>query len=793
MGKICAAGMLVLTLLLGSSVDCVAQELAISGVVDDNYGVLLAVQVTLRMPDGASRTTLTNDRGEYRFENLVAGAYEVFVARAGFTTATQALSLATRDRVINLTLTIAGLVTSIDVVDVAGKTTASRMDVPNREIPSQVSVVSAATLEEQGVNDLAAALENVSGVITQVQYGVYEWYTIGGVTQQSGNDFLFVDGMTLTGNRSNTQLDNVEQIEVFKGPNAVLYGGAGASQGGMVNIVRKKPQAARATNVLYRAGRWGLQQGGGGTTGQVFSLPRVLYRVDTSIATTDGWRDAGSTRFNVTPALTWLMSDQMRVTFNESLTRDRYKLDGGVPTTLLATGFPLDRRLNPPGDFQLSRDWQNQIVFTTSLPKRLQFRNAFFSRRNGDQYLDAETLAYSAATNVLTRGELYFQHNRRPLQNQSDVLGDASWRGMRHRFMVGYDYGDQYNFTNRTGNGPGTSNSLAIPLPSINIADFLKPGFVDPAPIYTTFPRTRVDYNDAKVQAAYWQDQIDLSSRLRVNVAGRYDDYRRTAHNDTYDNDAFVSAGPETSRHQTNYSYRAGAVFSATEHHWLYASTATTFQPVFTIPADGKELEPTRSRSFEIGHKFQARRGQLTATTAFRRILNYNILIPLGANLFEQAGRSSSRVLDADLEGSLGHGVRAVASYGFVDPQFDDFKASATAVNLAGNELPQAPRHTARAWATKSIDLGSRSSVTASLGGRYVAHYFTNSANTIVLPSRLTFDGAVGFRRQAWDVTLNLINLTNVETYYVSQINSGTQLYPGPPFNASVTVRYRLR
>jgi len=36
------------------------------------------------------------------------------------------------------------------------------------------------------------------------------------------------------------------------------------------------------------------------------------------------------------------------------------------------------------------------------------------------------------------------------------------------------------------------------------------------------------------------------------------------------------------------------------------------------------------------------------------------------------------------------------------------------------------------------------------------------------------------------------MNLTNLQTYYVSQINGGNQLYPGPPFNASVTLRYRL-
>jgi len=780
--------------LLVGTLECTAQQLSISGTVDDTYGVVAGASVTLRAPAGATQKTTSDAEGRYTFGSLIPGSYEISVAREGFATATRLLSLTTESRTVDLTLTLAGIVTSVDVIDVSGQSTGARMEVTDREIPNQISVVSQATLREQGIDDLAAALENVSGVITQVQYGVYEWYTIGGITQQSGNDFLFVDGMTRTGNRSNTLLNNVERIEVFKGPSAVLYGGAGASQGGMVNIIRKKPQATRANEGQYKVGRWGLQLANVGTAGQVFDLPRLLYRVDAAFAHTDGWRQSGSRRFNVTPALTWLPSDQMRITFNESFTRDRYRLDAGVPATLLAQPwFPLDRRLNPPGDFQATRDWQNQIMLNANIRNRLQFRNSFFSNIKRDQYLDAESMSYNPATNILSRSVLYYQHNRRPIQNQSDLLGDYTLFGLRHRFMVGYNYERHYNYSNRVGTAAGLNNSAAaLPIPSINVADFLSADFLDHAPLYRSFPRTRVDHSTNRIHAGSWQDQIDLTSRLRVNLGGRYDDWKRRTRNDTYDNDQFVSEGPTTGRHQTNYSYRYGAVYSLTANHSLYTSTSTTFQPVNTIPADGKEFEPTRSRSVEVGHKFQALRGRLSATTAVRRILNYNILIPLGGNLFEQAGKSHSNIADFDLEGSLGRGYRAVASFGFADPIYDDFKSSATGANLRGNRLPHAPRQTARVWGTKSVQVGERSTVTMSLGGRYVSEYFTNSANTITLPSRLTFEGAVGFRRLAWDVVVNVMNLTNKERYFVSQINGGNQLYPGPPFNASVTIGYRF-
>src|SRR6185295_6091076 len=206
-----------------------------------------------------SKTT-TDGRGQYRFDGLRPGAYEIGASRQGFAPATRSLTLTGQPRTVDITLLVAGGATSIDVNDVAGRATASGMEVPNREIPSYTVSVPERVLREQGINDLPHALENVSGVMTQVQYGVYEWYTVSGITQQSGNDFLYVDGMTLTGNRTMTQINNVEEIQVYKGPNSILYGGSGAGQGGMVNLIRKKPQAHPTSDIQWRMGPWQLQE-----------------------------------------------------------------------------------------------------------------------------------------------------------------------------------------------------------------------------------------------------------------------------------------------------------------------------------------------------------------------------------------------------------------------------------------------------------------------------------------------------------------------------------------------------
>ena len=775
---------------LSASAVSFGQQLSISGTVTDAGGVVPEAAASLIAPGGKTLKAATDAKGEYKFENLAAGPYQLSISRAGFETATRNFTLSGEARTVDVNLAVAGVASSVDVIDVGGKSTLTRMDVPDREIPSQVSVISQQTIKEQGIIDLASALANASGVTTQVQYGVYEWYTIGGFTQQSGNDFLYVDGMTMTGNRSNTLLNNIEEVQVMKGPNAVLYGGAGASQGGMVNVVRKKPQGIRAQDVLYRAGQWGQQYVAGGSAGQVFGLQRLLYRADAAFYRADGWRDTGSTRANVSPTLTWLITDRMRITGTQTFLRDRYTLDGGVPANLLAVkNFPLDRKVNPAGDFQLTRDWQTQLVFNANITNRLQLRNSFFKQKKTDQYLDAETLSYSPATDLLSRTYLYFQHNRRPVQDQTDIMGDYTVFGMRHRFLVGYDYQDQYNFSNRTGVAPNTSTALGIPIPSIPVASFIAGTFVDTTPNYSMFPRTRVDYSTNAYNSFAWQDQIDLTRRLKINVAGRYDDYQRRGRNDVYDNDVFVSQPLDSARHQTNYSYRAGAVYEFNESNVAYFGTATSFAPVTTIPLDGSELLPIKGRSYEIGHKFVGFNRGLIINTGLRKIERFNDLITISTGVFTQAGKAESKVLDFDVEGNLSHGIRATANYGFADARFD--RVDSPAANL-DKRLANAPRHSARVWLTKSWRAGETTKLTTSLGARYINAYFTNATNTVSIPSQFTMSGAVGVARRNWEATVNVENLTNKQRYFVSQINGGNQLYPGAPINAFVTLRYRF-
>ncbi len=746
------------------------QTLTLHGRIGDETGAgLPQARATLRSP--ASRwTTDAGDDGRYRFEGLPPGPYVLEVTKQGFAPRTLEVTLR-ESRELDVTLALAAVNTTLVVEDVAGKTTASRMSVPITDLPAQVSSVSRATLQEQGVNNMVDALRNVSGVSAMRWYGMYEYYTVRGFHIA---DVVLVDGMRLEGNRINTQLNNVEQVDVLKGPSSMLYGGQALS--GAINVIRKKPQAIPAADLQYRAGRFGAHQAGGGVTGTVLGIDRLLYRVDASFDTTDDWRGAGARRVNLSPTLTWLVTGRHRVTVHQAVNRDRFDTDAGIPVGVLAIrGFNLATRFNTPQDFGLVKDSQTHVLYNANLTNGWELRNSFFYRYTNDQYYSAETLTFRPALNQVDRQFLYFKHHRRPVLNQADVVGQFRQWGMKHTFLAGYEYQDFYNFTHR-------SASRSVSIPPIPLATLLE--------TYTPvsgFPISRVDYFTNRVNAFFWQDQIALASRLKLNVGGRLDGYRRIARNDPWANGLPASRGPELRRRQEAFTYRAGPVFSLTETQQLYASVSTSFQPVTQIPADGRELEPENGRGLEIGHRWQGWGGRLRSSLALYHLVRRNVLIARPNQEFDQAGRQSARGVDFDLEGDLGRGLRVVANYGYTLPRFDRFFISNGAVDLSGFRPRFTQRHAANAWVTRNWRAGAF----ASAGMRYLSSMFTNNSNTVRLGGFTVFSGAAGLRRSAWEWSINAENLLGRSRYFIAGIYDN-QIYPGGPVNVFTTIRYRF-
>ena len=745
-----------------------AQTASISGTVTDTQAALPGVAVTLRSDAIAARSTTTDEKGAFLFERIATGSYDLTFAREGFEGVTRMIFITTGSAVVDIALHPGAMFTKVDVTDVAGKATASRMDIPDRELPVQVSSISDEVLREQGTNDLVNALKNASGVSARRFYGIYEYYTVRGFSQ---SEVQLVDGMKLEGNRINTQLNNVEQVEVLKGPSSILYGGQALS--GAINIIRKKPQGAKAYDFFYRGGRWNLQQVGGGATGPI--TDRLLYRVDTSYEHNSAWRGAGADRFNLSPSVTWLINDGNRVTVHESVNRDDFKGDGGIPLSVASIpNFDLGTRFSTTSDFSHVRDSQTVVLFNSNISPSWQFRDGFFYRWTNDQYFVTEGLSYDPAANQVDRYALYFQHHRRPVLNQADVVGRLRFLGMRHTILMGYEF---QNFATHTDRTPDGGDFFPEPVT-------LSP-YHDPQGPITEFPIVQVDYATNRIHALYWQDQISVTEKLKANIGGRFDDYTRIRRSDPWANGAPTSQGAETRLEQTAYTYRAGLVYLLPASQQIYASSSSSFQPVTVLPADGRQLDPETGRNYEFGHRWQGAQGRITTNLAFYKLERNNVVINRGRGVYDQAGQQSSKGIELDIQGDLGRGIRLIANYGYTLPRFDNYVSGG--VDLSGNRPTFTQRHAANVWLTK---MWTQRFVT-SIGMTYLGPMFTNFTNTIKVGGWTTFSGSASYRfsKFEWSVTAN--NLFNRQRYFTGS-DYEDQVYPGSPINVFTTLRLRF-
>ena len=114
----------------------------------------------------------------------------------------------------------------------------SRRSIALKDLPASIQVVPRALLRDRGVTRTDQLLDNVSGVLAESNYGGNgaTFFNIRGFSENNG----LRDGFRNYGYLAFRDVQNIEQVEVFKGPAGALYGGVGAV-GGYVNTVSKRP------------------------------------------------------------------------------------------------------------------------------------------------------------------------------------------------------------------------------------------------------------------------------------------------------------------------------------------------------------------------------------------------------------------------------------------------------------------------------------------------------------------------------------------------------------------------
>lgn len=233
--------------------------ISVQGTVRDEAGQPIpAVNI---VQHGTTRGTSTDESGKYTFK-IPAGAVLIF-SHQGYRSQEVVMEHAGEYSIV---MTV-GLSPLSEVV-----VTATRSERAIESIPQNVNVIGREEIDRTAAIDLTDLVKKTAGVDV-IQYpGLLSGIGIRGFRPQfSGinqRTLILIDGRPAGAtNLAAIDMNNVERVEVQKGPASALYGSQ--AMGGVVNIITKKTNGEVKGRAFAGIGSFGITQGGFSLGGNV--------------------------------------------------------------------------------------------------------------------------------------------------------------------------------------------------------------------------------------------------------------------------------------------------------------------------------------------------------------------------------------------------------------------------------------------------------------------------------------------------------------------------------------------
>jgi vitamin B12 transporter len=169
--------------------------------------------------------------------------------------------------------------------------TASRVETPAREVASSITVISAQEIREKQKTDVLEVLRSVPGLDVVRTGGPGKETAVFLRGAKSEQTLVLIDGVEMNDPTSpgraydfaNLTTDNIERIEILRGPQSTLYGSD--AMGGVINIITKKGKEKMAA---FASGEYGSFKTFIGKAGVSGGNRWVNYSLGLSYSDTEG-------------------------------------------------------------------------------------------------------------------------------------------------------------------------------------------------------------------------------------------------------------------------------------------------------------------------------------------------------------------------------------------------------------------------------------------------------------------------------------------------------------------------
>tara|TARA_B100000700_G_scaffold89893_1_gene101388 strand:- start:6153 stop:8213 length:2061 start_codon:yes stop_codon:yes gene_type:complete len=643
---------------------------------------------------------------------------------------------------------------------------ALKTPVPVLDVPQTVTIVTDDDIRSQGFREIGDIIRYTPGVNTSQGEGHRDAVVFRGV--RSTADF-FLDGV-----RDDVQyyrsLYNVEQVEILRGPNALLFGRGGT--GGIINRVTKKAVLGEAFGG-YDLGTdsFGALDFAADYNVQTSSNSALRFNIHSDAL--ENHRDHyDGTRFGMNPTVTVALSDKTTVDLSYEYADHERFIDRGIPTINNAPDESLSNIVFGDPDINVTTLEANIM--------RANVSHRFSENRKGNLAVQSssfekmyQNLYASGYDGTLVTMDGYLDPTERDnLIISGNIVSEVVTGSVTHTILVGAELINTENKNHRYDTNWSTTDDDNEVFNISRPMDFtVNSAGVATAVNFTNSLKSKTE-SDISVSSLFIQDQMDLTDNVKLMIGGRLDSFDITVDD--------IKNGTSESRTDDRFSPRAGLIYKPQESVSLYMSYSESFLPrsgeqFKKLDATAARLDPDVFESTELGIKWA-----MTDTLSFTAAIfdSEQTRATYDNDTGENSEIRGLRVdgMEVELRGQVSDKLELAVGY-----------SSLEGTTSSGGVAREVPDHTFSLFAKYQVDENFGWALGVTQQGE--SHIKDNS--TLILPEYTRFDFAA-----YWDVSDDMVLRLNVENLsdelYFPHSHSTHQASVGEPLNARVSLSKRF-
>ncbi|ENO85229.1 TonB-dependent receptor [Thauera linaloolentis] len=661
---------------------------------------------------------------------------------------------------------------------------------PLLETPKTVTTITEELIKDRGATSLQDVLRTTPGITLGSGEGGTPTGDRPFIRGYEASTDMFIDGVRDYA-RGSHETFNLESVEIIKGPSSAYTGRGGT--GGSINLQTKAPRLedfAEVSAGFGNAGQWRTTVDGNYAFSETGAVRVNAMKMGGEVPGRDG---VDIDRWGIAPSIAFGLGTPTRLKLSYSHVENDDMPDLGIPFSNAAHP-ELKRPPKVDRDTFYGRvrtDFRNNEMKTATaqvehdFTEDLTIRNITRQTRTLNHYLMTRpTFDNCAAGNTSSacipgspdaqfrRDDRMRWRSSESLINQTDLFGNFTTGAFKHSFSAGLEFSKEKIFSKSMANGPGRSHdSLHDP----DSGQYYNYGI--------TYGAKTAD-GEIQTHALYFFDTMEINEQFSVNAGVRREHYNV----DNY----------RISRTDSFSNYQLGLVYKPAANGAIYLSYGTSTNPSGENlgqggGADGsaasatvRDLAPEKSRSWELGTKWDVRDGLLSLTAAVfeTRKTDARSTDPLTGDV-TLSGNNRVRGAELGVAGAITSKWSVWAGYTYLDPKVLSYNSNGTVFD--GNRTKFIAKQSASLWTTYDVLPG----LTLGGGATYMGMRYANDANTLELPSYTRYDTMARYEiNKRLNVQLNINNITDEELYDASHVGIFANVGPGRSYMLNATYRF---